>query len=260
MHLVVYTEAPAIVARVASSRSSAAEQLIRPVRGKSDLRAFIHHLQTIRRLRPDVFHVNLHTSVAARYTVLAALLLGLRVVVVEQLATLTPPTRGQKILKRLTARRLAAHVAVGERAARSIETRFGLRPDSIGVIHNAVPDLDLHGLPRTHQGFVIGSVGRLDRQKGYDVLLHALVQVPGVNAVLVGDGPERDALLALADSLGIGDRLAIAGWRDDVREQLAAFDAFVLPSRFEGFPLALLEAMLVGLPVGASDVGSVVEV
>src|SRR6266540_2338975 len=127
MHLVVYTEAPAIggadislslllerldpgirvtvvgveptvVARVASSRSSAAEQLIRPVRGKSDLRAFIHHLQTIRRLRPDVFHVNLHTSVAARYTVLAALLLGLRVVVVEQLATLTPPTRGQKIL------------------------------------------------------------------------------------------------------------------------------------------------------------------
>jgi glycosyltransferase involved in cell wall biosynthesis len=289
VHLVVYTEAPTlggadislsfllealdpairvtvlgceptVVERVAGARPGTAVELISPVRGKRDLLGFAAHVRTLRRLRPDVLQANLHTSVASRYTVLAALLLPrVRVVVVEQLATLTRPTRGQKLLKQLTARRLAAHVAVGARAARSIEALFDLRPGSIRVIHNAVPDSELRSMQRLREGPIVGSVGRLDRQKGHDLLARALPQLPAATAVVVGDGPERDALDNLADSLGVGGRFVVTGWRDDARDFLTTFDVFALPSRFEGFPLALLEAMLAGLPVVAADVGSVAE-
>jgi hypothetical protein len=139
---------PAVVERVAAARRGAATELVRPLRAKGDLTRLGPRLRALRNMRPDIFHANLHTSVAGRYELLAALLARVPVVVVEQLATINPPTRGQKLLKQFTARRLAAHVAVGERAARSIESRFGLRPDSIRVIHNAVPDRPLEQRPR----------------------------------------------------------------------------------------------------------------
>jgi glycosyltransferase involved in cell wall biosynthesis len=91
------------------------------------------------------------------------------------------------------------------------------------------------------------------------VLLRALVGLEGVSAVLVGDGPEREPLEALAAELGLAERLVITGWRSDARAYLGAVDVFCLPSRYEGFPLAILEAMLGGLPVVATRVGSVAE-
>ena len=63
----------------------------------------------------------------------------------------------------------------------------------------------------------------------------------------------------LAAQLGVSERIAITGWQDDARSYLSTFDVYCLPSRFEGFPLAVVEAMLAGLPIVASDVGSVSE-
>jgi glycosyltransferase involved in cell wall biosynthesis len=78
--------------------------------------------------------------------------------------------------------------------------------------------------------------------------------------VLVGDGPERTALQALADSLGIAGRVRFAGHRDDVAELLPAFDVFVLPSRSEGMSNTLLEAMACSVPPVASRVGGNAEI
>jgi glycosyltransferase involved in cell wall biosynthesis len=289
VHLVVYTEAPtlggsdislslllealepsirvtvvgverAVVERVASGRPGTAVELVSPVRGKSDVRGFAAQVRMLRRLGPDVFQANLHTPVAGRYTVLAALLVrGIRVVVVEQLATATRPTRAQKLLKQMTSRRLAGHVAVGARAARAIEAMFELTPGSIRVIHNAVPDRALRPLQPARDGPIVGTVGRLDGQKGHDLIVGALPHLPDVTAVVVGEGPERGSLESLARRLGVADRFVLTGWREDARDYLTTFDVFVLPSRFEGFPLALLEAMLARLPVVAADVGSVGE-
>jgi glycosyltransferase involved in cell wall biosynthesis len=83
--------------------------------------------------------------------------------------------------------------------------------------------------------------------------------LPGVSVVLVGGGPERMTLEQMAKETGVDDRLIITGWREDARDHLTGLDLFVLPSRFEGFPLAILEAMLACLPVVATDVGSVAE-
>ena len=78
--------------------------------------------------------------------------------------------------------------------------------------------------------------------------------------MLVGLGPLEDDLRALAVELGIGDRVRFPGSRDDVFALLPAFDAFVLSSRFEGLPIALLEAMATGVAPVATRVGGIPEV
>jgi glycosyltransferase involved in cell wall biosynthesis len=104
---------------------------------------------------------------------------------------------------------------------------------------------------------VVTSVARLVPQKGLDLLLDAWAQGVGSGACLwmVGDGPARMELQARAARLGLGDRVAWLGPRDDVADLLAATDAFVLASRQETTPIALLEAMAAGRACIATDVG-----
>jgi len=83
---------------------------------------------------------------------------------------------------------------------------------------------------------------------------------PTLFLLLVGDGPEREALEALASTLGIAERVTFAGFRADARELLSTMDLFVLPSRSEGLSVSLLEAMAGGVPVAVTDVGANLEV
>ena len=87
-------------------------------------------------------------------------------------------------------------------------------------------------------GFLWASVGRLDRQKGYDLLLTAFDAVrrtrPDVRLAIAGDGPEREALTKIVDQLDLADSAFLLGDRHDVPAILAAADAFVLSSRWEG--------------------------
>ena len=110
------------------------------------------------------------------------------------------------------------------------------------------------GLPAGQRAILF--VGRLDRQKGLDDLLancpRVLAALPQHDLVLVGDGPERAALKDLAAARGIAGRVHFAGWRADVPEILAAADLLVLPSRWEGMPNVVLEAMAAGKPVVAT--------
>ena len=167
--------------------------------------------------------------------------------------------RLRRLGRQALARALDAHVAVGERSARLIEEYVGLPPGSVTAIANGVPHEQLEPFPRLVPGPIIGSLGRLTDQKGYDLLVRALPGLPEATLVLVGDGPERGALGDLALTLGVADRVHVTGWADDARRYLPTFDVFALPSRWEGMPLGILEAMHAGLPVLAADVGSVAE-
>jgi glycosyltransferase involved in cell wall biosynthesis len=89
--------------------------------------------------------------------------------------------------------------------------------------------------------------------------VRAVATLPGVTMTVLGEGDERARLTALATELGIGDRLLLPGWSSAPRPQIASFDAFVLCSLTESFPLVVPEAMLAGTPIVASDVGSVSE-
>jgi glycosyltransferase involved in cell wall biosynthesis len=101
-------------------------------------------------------------------------------------------------------------------------------------------------------------VGRVVYQKGLDVLLGALADLQHLRwrLVIAGDGPLREALQAQAESLGVGERVRFAGWlsRDDLIPEYRKANLFVFPSRHEGMPNAVLEAMASGLPVIASRI------
>ncbi len=250
---------PGLVEWLAALRPGTRTRVVPPVRYKGDLAPIAAHLRAVRTMRPDVFQAVLRHPWACQYGIAAALLTpGVRVVVVEQA---TIPTRSalQRGLKRLMSARLDAHVAPGERAARTVERLAGLRPSSVRVIPNTVPDAEVARAPHSDGGFVIGALARLSPEKGLDILLRALAELPEARAVVVGEGPERPRLEALAAGLGVGDRVEFAGWTDDARRHLGSIDALVLPSRSEALPLAAIEAMLARLPVVASDVGSVPE-
>lgn len=114
-------------------------------------------------------------------------------------------------------------------------------------------------LPPT--GFVIGAVGRLAAEKGFDVLIRAghtlLAKGLDVRLLIVGEGAERVPLERLAAELGMRDRVHLPGWQPEVREYFEAMDVFALPSYREGLPNVLLEAMALEVPVVATRVNGV---
>jgi glycosyltransferase involved in cell wall biosynthesis len=83
-------------------------------------------------------------------------------------------------------------------------------------------------------------------------LIHALAGIKGATLLLVGDGSEWRSLEELARSVGVAGRVVWAGWSDDPRSYLGSLDVFALPSRFEGFPLVVLEGLLARSAVIAS--------
>ena len=139
----------------------------------------------------------------------------------------------------------------------------------ITVVHNAVrpaTPMDAAAARRAlclESEHVIVAVGRLSREKGHDVLIDACAALPQslreqTTVVIAGEGPERPLLGRLAAARGV--RLRLDGHRGDVRPWYAAADVFVLPSRSEGSPNVLLEALAAGCPIVATRVGGVPEI
>jgi glycosyltransferase involved in cell wall biosynthesis len=138
----------------------------------------------------------------------------------------------------------------------AISVRNGRDP---AVFH---PDPDARSRIRSALGVpddrvVVVAVSRLVRHKGYPELAAAMYDVPGAELWVVGERLESDRggdMAALLRSAGLGERLRMLSYRTDVAAILAAADVFVLPSHFEGLPMSVIEAMLTGLPVVATDI------
>lgn len=167
-------------------------------------------------------------------------------------------------------KRFDAVVSVSSALAERLAAR-GVDPGLIHTIPNAF-DPDRPRLSRVaarrelglaeDAAFVVGWVGRLSHEKGADVLLDALALLPAppAHVVIVGDGPEREALADRARVLGIADRVHWIGTIPDAARVFTAFDVFALSSRTEGIPIVLLEAMAARVPVVAARVGGVPDV
>ncbi|MEW6399961.1 MAG: glycosyltransferase, partial [Bacillota bacterium] len=112
-------------------------------------------------------------------------------------------------------------------------------------------------------GYRVGTAARLTYQKGLDILMEAAARVlagePRARFVIGGEGPERPRLEEMIRAHGLEGRVTLAGFVQDVPAFLAGLDIYVLSSRYEGLPLAILEAMAAALPVVAADVGGVAE-
>jgi glycosyltransferase involved in cell wall biosynthesis len=246
--VVVFGPDPVVLAAIATRRPTTVIEVV-PTRFRPVRRMLAHQ-------RPDVVLANLTTFTSCRPAILAALSLRLPTVLVDHSPTPGLTWKGrpvQRVVTTLAARR----VAVGDETSRAVERLGGLRPGTVRTIRNGVPSVvDGPEVPTRHPP-VLGALGRLEREKGFDVLLEALRLLLGVRLVLAGDGSERARLDQLSRRLGIDERVEFLGWCRATDEVLHRVDVLVVPSRVEGLPLSLLEAMHRGLPVVASDVGSV---
>jgi glycosyltransferase involved in cell wall biosynthesis len=131
----------------------------------------------------------------------------------------------------------------------------GARPEKFRVVHREARD------PKRRLVFL--SVGRLNRYKNYPLLLEALALLPRDGSWclrMAGDGEEMSSLRDLAKRLGIADLVEFLGSVDNIPLELASADIFVMSSRSEGLPIALIEATLAGLPVVVTNVGGCAEV
>ena len=131
----------------------------------------------------------------------------------------------------------------------------GFPAERIHLLPNFCPDLlgaPPATLPVPAGAPVVLAMGRLHRNKGFDILLAAISRLPGVHAVIAGDGPEREALERLAAHAGIANRTHFLGWRTDTAELLAASTLLACPSRSEPLGNVILEAFSACRPVVAS--------
>jgi glycosyltransferase involved in cell wall biosynthesis len=173
------------------------------------------------------------------------------------------------LANRLTFGMDSAHIAVSDDTRGSIPAR--LRPQVETIVHGVVladADTARAGRAGTRQrlGFtdsdvVITTVANYRSHKGYPDLLAAARMVaserPDVQFVAIGQGPLAAEIRQQRDDLGLADRFHLLGQRDDVLDVLAASDIFVLASRFEGYPVSVMEALAIGLPVVATWVGGI---
>ena len=124
---------------------------------------------------------------------------------------------------------------------------------------NFSPDLAGAAPAPMPPGKVVLALGRLHRNKGFDILIRALEKLPDVHAVIAGEGPERGTLERLARDLGVERRLHMPGWRNDQAALLAGCDVLVCPSRHEPLGNVIIEAFSAARPVVAAAVAGPVE-
>jgi len=193
----------------------------------------------------------------------AAALARVRVRIGNRRELRTPDKRRAHIAAQRLAYR-AAHFVVANSSAAANQLRLeGVATARIRVIANGV-DCDRYSpAPRNRPIRRIVTVANLREEKGHDTLIVAASMLaerhPDVDISFIGDGPLRATLVRQVNLRGLRRRVHFLGERDDIPAQLAAADLFVLPSRTEASPNALIEAMASGLPVVASRVGGIPE-
>jgi glycosyltransferase involved in cell wall biosynthesis len=235
------------------------------------LRAFQSLVAILRAEKPDLVHA--HMPISGFLARLAARIAGVPKVAYTchgflfNHASSSLPRRGLSLVMELVAARVTdvfltvseaeardarrLHIAAGAEAVRNGRDPRVFRPDP-GARERIRAELGVPG-----DRVVIIAVSRLVWHKGYPELAAAMRAVPEAELWVVGERLDSDRgadMAALLRSAGLGYRLRMLGYRRDIPALLAAADIFTLPSRFEGLPMSVIEAMLTGLPVVASNV------
>jgi len=214
-----------------------------------------------RMLHTFLFHANIAGRLAAART-------GVPVVSSLRVTETDRPIRAA--IDRLTCRRIVAETCVSN-AVRQWAAGRGLPAGKLVVIPNGIDVNDFNvepgcirrelALPDSAR--IALFIGRLEKQKGPDILLRAAALPASANTdlhfVLAGDGPMWRPLERFCESHNLTTRVHLLGRRDDVPALLADADLLVLPSRWEGMPNVVLEAMAAGRPVVAANVGGTAE-
>ena len=212
--------------------------------------------RTLRSQRPDLVHTHL-----VHADVYGALAPGIRLVSTKH--NPDPFRAGPyRFAERALTRRATRVIAISEAVRRFCIDRVGLPAGKVEVVHyglDALPSPWAENPPLELGRPLLLAVCRLEPQKGLDTALRALADVPDATLLVLGEGPDRAALESLASSLGVRERVLLPGRVGDVAVLYRRADVVVHPARWEGFGLAMLEAMLASKPVVAAHAGSAPE-
>jgi len=182
------------------------------------------------------------------------------------------PSSWRQQVERWLVPRMDKVVCVSQAVADFCREKYRLPAEKHVVIPNGIDlsrfenvqaaDVTTLGVPAGRRAILY--VGRLDRQKGLDWLLKevmadVLSALPQHDLLLVGDGPQRNELEQMSAASGLSPRIHFVGWRPDVPQIMAASDLLVLPSRWEGMPNVVLEAMASRLPIAATQAEGISE-
>ena len=245
------------------------DDLVREISPAHEFKALRFVRQVIRRFRPDVVHC--HSSKAGAIGRVAAKLCGVKKVFYTPHAYsfLAPEFGGKKrvvfvAIERFLSRHattLTFNVSKGERDAALAEHLD--RSDKFEVVYNGIADVPLPsktearealGLPQSVP--VAGVTARLVEQKDPMTSIRIAARVlsarPDAHFVYVGDGEAEEAMREAAREAGVADRVHFLGYRRDADRLVAAFDAYLLTSLYEGMPYSLVEALRAGVPIAAT--------
>lgn len=177
----------------------------------------------------------------------------------------------KKLKYELGFRYLTDGLIVNSASVRDTYLSYGwFKEHQIGIIHNGVsvtPDTPLFDVqrivPQAESRMMILTAGRLDPQKGFMNLLEVAKRAKAMNRswifVIAGEGPLKNQIEDRIADYGISDTVRLIGFQSEIRSLMKSSDVFILPSRFEGMPNVVMEAMAEGTPVVASDVNGIKE-
>jgi glycosyltransferase involved in cell wall biosynthesis len=231
----------------------------------NDIRAFIPVYKAIKEFKPDLIHA--HSTKAGLIVRFWSALLNFKPVIFT--AHGWAFTEGRKYWKRWLLAKIEKIAAIVTTKIicvsnhdKELALKFKVAPlEKLTVVYNGVdpkPFLNAQR-NRTDSKVIVTFVGRLAPPKDLTMLLKAVKPLAGIEVLIVGDGELRKEVEKYILKNGLSKKVFLLGEREDVPEILVNSDVFVLPSRWEGLPFTIIEAMMAGLPVIASKVGGVPE-
>jgi len=178
-----------------------------------------------------------------------------------------------RLMDQVSERYVDRFIVVSEFLRKTLTEGRGISDERVVRIYNGIeldqfhPDLKRSNLRKqwgiTTEAPVIGAIGRLVWQKGFEYLIEAMPEIlqdiPQAKLLLVGEGPLRHELEGLARELNVYTRVIFAGFRSDIQDLLSIIDILSVPSLLEGFPMITLEAMAMAKPIVATQIEGIVE-
>lgn len=227
----------------------------------------VYVAEFVRLLRAADFHVvHFHLQGANWIAKPLAALAGQRVLIAHEHSSGDLRFRGlSSLVPDASTHLFSSRIIAVSKGVKDFLTRWeAISPDLIELVPNAVDEKIFHPCTEEERqaarsrlsvpgdAFVMGGIGRLAREKNFILLPELAARHPDICFVVAGSGPERDRIAALAAKLGVGTRVRLLGTILDRACFYHTLDAFVLPSLYEGLPMAVLEAMSSGVPILSS--------
>lgn len=226
----------------------------------------------LKKHRTDIVHT--HNTTAYLDGIVAAKFAHVPIIIHTDHCRLYPDKKRYMIAERIASMLSTKIVAVSKHTKSDLEKWEKIKSEKIIIIYNGIPQFPEYQLKNLNKkirfelgiddnNMIVGSVGRLEAQKNYDLLIKAASimcqKIANVKFVIIGDGSKRLELEKLIREQGLQNRIILAGWKTNIIDYIKNFDIFVMTSNFEGMPIVLLEAMATKKPIIATNVGGVPE-